>query len=74
MASATVRVFEVLYHVPDDHPSAHGGAAGDGSFIFRTRDEAEATRFASNQRYYGARVKVEAIDAPRKLAKRWGLA
>jgi hypothetical protein len=37
MASAEVRVFEILYHVSDDHPSAHGGPAGDGSFVMRFR-------------------------------------
>ena len=64
----------VLYHVDDDHPQAHGGAFGDGSFIARFRSRAEADRFARGKDYYGKPATVREDRAPRRLAQRWGVA
>ncbi len=60
--------------VADDHPSAYGGPAGDGSFTYRTRKLADATRFAAGQLYYGKPAKVNLYEASRATARRWGLA
>lgn len=70
----TIRVYEVLYHVPDGHPDDHGGAAGDGSFIYRTRSRTDAQRFATGRRAYQGPAVVESADVPASVARRWGLA
>lgn len=65
-------VFEVLYHVDDDHPMANGGPAGDGSFIARFRDEKKAESFASKHECYGQPCKVSRCDnVPQRLVSRW---
>jgi len=69
MTTKTIRVYEVLYYAGDDGPS---GPAGDGSFIERFRSKADAERFAAGRTYYGRPAKVESVDAPRRLAQRWG--
>jgi hypothetical protein len=76
----TVRVYEVAYQVPSDHPNAYAGAAGDGSYIarFRRKDDAESFADAKQAQgctgLYGApRVDVCAVDVPPRLAQRWGL-
>ncbi len=71
--SATVKVFEVCYHVADNHALSHGGACGDGSFTFRTRDERKANQFAETHAYYGKKSEVHVAMVPRKLASRWGV-
>lgn len=74
MASKTVKVYEVLYVVDDDHPQSHGGAMGDGSFIARFRKQADAEAFASGKRCYSGPAKVHADEVPRRIAQRWGVA
>ena len=69
-----MKVFEVLYQVDDESPSAHRGPAGDGSFVFRTRSRREAERFAEGKEVYGGPAEVHEFDAPARLAQRWGLA
>ena len=69
----TVTVWEVSYHVSDDSPSAHGGAAGDGGFTARFRDEAKAKAFALTVEYYGNPAKALPYEASRALARRWGV-
>ena len=65
-------VFEVLYHVDDDHSMAHGGPAGDGSFIARFRDEERARSFAARHEYCGQPCKVSRCDnVPQRLVSRW---
>ncbi len=74
MASKTVRVWEVIYH-SDEERLAHAGAAGDGSFIERfagKRGEADAQAFAAGRTYYGKPAEVDVVDAPKRLAARWG--
>ncbi len=68
-----IKVYEVTYHVADDHVQSHGGAFGDGSFTFRTRDEKKANNFAETHAYYGKKAEVRAIMAPRRLVSRWGV-
>jgi len=68
----TIKVYEVLFH--SDNPSqAYAGAFGDGSFIQRFRKEADAVRFAASHEYYGKPCTVGGIDAPKRLAQRWGV-
>lgn len=74
MPERTIRVFEVIYHVEDDHPASHGGAAGDGSFIYRTKSERDANLFASGRTYYGKPAVAAPVDVPKRLARRWGVA
>ena len=64
----TVRVYEVLAD------GAGEGPAGDGTFVRRFRDKGDAERFASGATCYGQPTSVNACDAPRRLAQRWGLA
>ena len=65
-------VFEVLYHVDDNHPMAHGGPAGDGSFIARFHNEAKAKAFAAKHECYGQPAKVSRCDnVPKRLVDRW---
>ena len=65
-------VFEVVYHVDDDHPMANGGPAGDGSFIARFHDESRAKVFAARNTYYGKPCDVSRCDnVPRRLIERW---
>lgn len=66
-----VTVFEVLYYAGDDGPS---GPAGDGTFVFRSRDRREAERFASGRTCYGKPADVMESRVPRSLAQRWGCA
>jgi len=69
-----VIVFEVLYSVGDDHPQAHGGAAGDGSFIFRSRSRREAEAFAREHAHpYGGPCEAREARVPARLADRWGV-
>lgn len=70
MTTKTVTVFEVLFH---NDATPYAGAAGDGSFIQRFRSETEANRFAASRTYYGKPCTVGRVDAPRKLAQRWGV-
>ena len=72
--SATVQVYSVCYHVDDDHPQSHGGAAGDGSFVVRFRSRVDAEAFARGKSYYGNDARIARDDVPRRLAQRWGLA
>lgn len=65
---ATVKVYEVIYHLDD----GHGGAFGDGSHIKRFRARHQAEDFAKGRTYYGRPAKVDEDDVPRKLAQRWG--
>lgn len=75
MSRATRTVYTVLYHVADDHPSSHAGAAGDGSFTARFKTELSANDFAVGRSYYGKPATVQRdIDVPVALARRWGVA
>lgn len=70
-----VRVYEVRHVVRDDDPGAHGGAAGDGSYIARFRSARDAKAFARGREGYGGNpATADARDVPRYLAERWGLA
>jgi hypothetical protein len=69
----TVKVFEVLYHSDEPH-HAYAGAAGDGSFIYRTRKRSDAESFARGKRCYSGDASILESDVPRRLAQRWGLA
>jgi len=60
-------VYEVLYHVSDDHPQAYGGAFGDGSFIARFRSKSAAEKFAAVN---DAKVE-ECLNVPKRLIDRW---
>lgn len=74
-ARGMVRVYEVRYLVDDDDPRAHGGAAGDGSFIARFVTRLHALDFARGKHGYdGKPAEVRHVDVPRRLAARWGLA
>ncbi len=66
--NATVRVYEVLYDTMFDGPT------GDGTVIARFRGQREADHFASRNTCYGRPAKASPVDAPRKLAQRWGMA
>jgi hypothetical protein len=68
MKSATVRVYEVLYDTESEGP------AGDGTVIARFRKEREAETFARGETCYGRPAKASPVDAPRRLAQRWGMA
>jgi hypothetical protein len=74
MASKSVTVHEVVYQVADDHPAAHGGPAGDGSFTYRSRRKTDVETFAKGQTYYGKPATVSKVDVPRRTAERWGCA
>lgn len=65
-------VFEVLYHVADDHPMAGGGPAADGSFVERFRKRADAERFAKAKTFYGKPSRVHEAEVSAALARRWG--
>ena len=67
MSKNTVRVYEVL---AEGEPSP----AADGHRVFRFRNRAQAEGFAKRALCYGRPATVEAFDAPRRLAARWGLA
>lgn len=69
----TIKVFEVLHDGPKDGPA---GPAGDGTFIrrFGPKDGKAAADFAAKNTYYGQPAKVMETDAPKALARRWGLA
>lgn len=68
-----ITVYEVLWH-SDDPSQAYAGPAGDGSFTYRTREQADAVRFAAGKHYYGKDATVREESVPRRLAQRWGLA
>jgi hypothetical protein len=67
MASATVKVWEVLHDV------AGPGEYGDGMAVARFRSERDARAFASSQRCYGSPAEAKVTDAPRNVAARWGV-
>ena len=68
-----VRVYEVLHDVAPDGPP---GPMGDGTFIkrFAPKQEKAAADFAAANTYYVKPAKVQTTDAPRRLARRWGVA
>lgn len=69
MSGKTVTVFSVIAD------TAREGPRGDGTIIFRFREEAEAARFAEENTYYGRPATVRRDDdVPRKIAQRWGMA
>lgn len=63
-----ITVHEVL------HDTAALGATGDGTQIYRTRNAADAQRFAVAHTVYGRPAKVSTVEVTRRLAQRWGLA
>ncbi|MBK6854657.1 MAG: hypothetical protein IPG93_24565 [Burkholderiales bacterium] len=65
-------VFEILYTVADDHPMAHGGPAGDGSFVERFRKRADAEKFAKTKTFHGKPSQVRETEVSAMLARRWG--
>lgn len=66
--SALVRVYEVLI-------DTNGlGPACDGTVVRRFRNEREAAQCAAQSTCYGASAKANAVDVPKALARRWGLA
>lgn len=68
-----VTVYEVMFHVADDHPQAHGGNAGDGSFCFRTGSKRDADAFAKTHDYYGKPCEVHKSELPPRIANRYGV-
>ena len=73
MTRRTVKVWEVSYHVPDDHSAAHGGSGGDGFFTRRFRRAADACAFAATVECYGRPAKAEAYTVSVETARRWGV-
>ncbi len=68
MTARTVRVYEILVDGPGEGP------AGSGTYVRRTRDRREADRIAASSTCWGRPAQVTEVDAPRDLARRWGLA
>ena len=66
----TVKVYEVGYYAGDDGPS---GPCGDGIFIARFRDRRDAERFATGKTMWAGPARVSEVDAPVRLAQRWGV-
>lgn len=67
----TVKVYEVLY-VEAEGPA---GVAGDGSHVARFRSKSDAEQFAKGRTLWsGAPAKVDCVEAPLRLAERWGCA
>ncbi len=69
MREKTIKVFEVLFY---DERSP--GAAADCHHVRRFRKRAEADTFAAGRTCYGSPAEVHEVDAPMRLARRWGLA
>jgi hypothetical protein len=67
-ADRTIRVWEVLVD------GAGEGPAGDGTYVRRFGSEREAVGFASQATCYGGPATVDFVDAPARLAGRWGFA
>jgi hypothetical protein len=68
MATNTAQVFEVLYDTGTD------GRMGDGFETFRARNAKDAQSFANGRTCYGKPATVEALQVPRRIAQRWGMA
>lgn len=73
MKEKTIKVFEVLYDGAQDGPA---GPAGNGTFIarFGPKNGKAAAAFVAANTCYGRPAKVTETDAPRRLARRWGVA
>lgn len=69
MSARLVKVYEVLYDT-----GRGGGAAGDGSAIYRSKSQREAAAFAAGKTYCGNPTSVACAEVPRRLAERWGVA
>jgi len=63
-----IRVYEVLADTAGEGPT------GDGTVVFRFRRKREAEQFAARSTCWGRPAAVQAHDAPRRLAERWGVA
>jgi hypothetical protein len=66
-AARTVKVWEVIYDGKGSGPS------GDGTFIYRTRDQREAEAFAKQHTAWGRPTKAQMTEAPKHIAERWGI-
>ena len=62
----TIRIYEVTYNTGND------GAHGDGIGTFRTKDRAEAAKFAAGKTCYSELATVDTLDVPARIARRWG--
>ena len=67
MAERTVTVYEILFD------GTGSGAAGDGTHTYRTRDECEAREFAARNTCWGQPATVSSVNAPLRIARRWGV-
>ncbi len=65
----TIRVYEVLHYLGDDGPS---GPMGDGHMVTRFNSKRGAETFARGKTCYGKPAHVDAVDAPVRVANRWG--
>lgn len=68
MSTRTVTVYEVLADIDGEGPAC------DGTKVFRFRSKRDADAFAAKATCYGRPASVDAFDAPRRLAQRWGMA
>lgn len=66
-AGRMVRVYEVIYD--GEGP----GPAGDGTFIFRTRNKKVAEDFAREHTAWGRPTEATSAEVPAQLASRWGV-
>lgn len=67
-AEKMVKIWEVLYD------GKGSGPAGDGTYIYRTRNEKDALKFAKANTAYGSPAVAKSAVVPYRLAQRWGLA
>lgn len=67
-STATVTVWEVT------HTTEGPGPFGDGIDTRRFRRKADAETFAAGERLYGSPAVAVRTEAPRHVARRWGLA
>ena len=68
-----MKVYEVLYDVPESSPMAGKSAAGDSTFIARFLNRRNAEAFAAEaQGAYGSeRPDVSEVHVPSRVADRW---
>lgn len=67
MASKTVRVYEVLIDTDSEGPAC------DGTQVRRFRKESDAKTCADENTCYGRPATYSSTDAPRHVARRWGM-
>ena len=63
----TVTIYEIIHDIARPGPNA------DYTDIHRTRDKAEAERFAANHTHMGRPCRVQVAEVPKKIVQRWGI-